>query len=128
MLTRSCQLYKKLHEKTAAAVELADQGKFDAVAEAVTEFTSLLDEIKELDSQINSRATENAISNNQTLWDQRVQIMGDVHHYHTETLPILSSKLAMNQAELQKIRKGIKGMNGYHSGTQQTGQRIKNSL
>ena len=126
-LKQSCLLYQKLYEATVTAVEFANQGKFDAVTDHVVKSSEILKEIEVLDLEIDRHADEQHIAANRALWDERQKLIQQSLDFHTSILPSLRSKLAVHSAEIRQVRNGIRGMSGYRSGADQTGQRIKGS-
>ncbi len=127
VLLKSCEYYSTLQEKVEAAVESAESGDFHIVASMVVEFKDVLVEIKKIDRQLYTLSNATLIKENIELWNKRMQLIENNSEYHQKHLPHLQSIMALQQADLKTVKSGIRGMNGYHSGTNQTGSLISES-
>lgn len=126
-LLESCNSYQKLHEQIEAATAFAESGKFAEVALAVEEFKATVTDIKRIDKKIYAMSNLTAINDNADLWTKRTQHIETTLRFHQKSLPHLQSIMAVQQAELKKIKSGMKGMSGYHTGTKQTGRLLHES-
>jgi hypothetical protein len=127
VLLKSCDNYNILHSKIEAAVRFAETGNFNAVASTVEEFKSIFTEIKDIDRQLYALSNASLIKENIDLWNSRVQLIETNSAFHKKTLPHLLSIMALQQAELKKIKSGIRGMSGYQTGQKYAGALIKQS-
>ena len=127
VLLKSCEIYGLLHDKIKVAVRLAENGDFNAVASAVEEFKSILTEIQDIDQKLYTAADATLIRENKELWNKRSQLIEANSAFHQKNLPHLLSIMAIQKAELKKVKSGIRGMSGYQTGHKYTGELIKQS-
>lgn len=127
VLLQSCDFYTTLQDKVKAAVDSAENGNFQAVASIVDEFMDVLAEIKKIDRKLYTLSNATLIKENIGLWNKRMQLIETNSDYHKKHLPHLQSIMAIQQADLKSVKSGIRGVNGYLSGTNHTGSLISES-
>ena len=127
LLNKSCQHYQQLHEEIVAAVELAKQSKFEEATISITKVNNLLAEIKIADKKLFSLAEKDKIDSQLELWNKRSDLLKSTLEFHDNNIIHMKSILAMKKDQIQKIRGGRRGLNGYHVGAKETGKLIQNS-
>lgn len=127
LLHQSCNQYASFYSEIVAAVELSYKEKFDEVVRKVDELNCIFAEIQATDELLYDLANNKRIEEDSDLWQQRSDLIHKTLIFHTDKLPHLLSIAATKKAELEKVRIGRRGTNGYHTGTKNTGKFFNSS-
>ena len=127
-LNTSCQQYQRLYDEIVAAVELAQNNKYEEAAIAINQVENLLAEIKQTDNELFPLISEDNVLCNINAWNKRTQQIQITLDFHHKSMPHLMAVMAMKKQEMNTIKKGIRGMNGYYTGNGSKGTLIKSSL
>lgn len=120
-------MYNRLFDKTQTAIDYAESNNLEGISSILTELEDIQLGVRKIDDTLAPLTTPDEILANRNVWDKRLQLMREILVLHQDKLPLLHSIVAVQRAELAALRKGMRGISGYQSGTNTSGRLIKNS-